>query len=430
MWLYLPNLIVFQCPSAAMIKPRGIGAAQMAQLQAGREKEMEEEQERKRKVSPAEMIEEANKRMREMMGDQAPPAAQAEEEYTPAPVLSKEEMVANMRAQMMTMMGGRAAAEEAAPAAQPVALDKTPEEMIADANAKMMHMMGARQEQSADEMLLQQLLAETGEAPEQLTGAAVNLKMLGVLNSMKSGVGGGGGKGGKARKGGKGEASWFSGAAGGKGGAVAVGGPWSCPACGANVFGHLSQCLQCGTERPTFASLAGMAAGSSGSAATPRAFKRSTICRNWQSGHCPRGDNCNFAHGEEQLGTFQPVATTCSSDVVANRASMGLATWAGDWTCPGCGDLVFGSKPTCRKCGAPKPADLSQGSAGSEARKMGAQMAAMMGRGQGQAQAQQYQLGAKFGYEEPAAQVDDVWANAANAMHMMSAAGYQQPTGW
>lgn len=36
-------------------------------------------------------------------------------------------------------------------------------------------------------------------------------------------------------------------------------------------------------------------------------FKKSRLCNNFQaSGNCPRGDSCNFAHGEEQLGAPQP----------------------------------------------------------------------------------------------------------------------------
>jgi len=217
--------------------------------------------------------------------------------------LSKEEMLANMQARMMSMMGGDSALPAAAPApAAPAPEAKSPEEMTAAMNAKMMEMMGAIQEQSADELLLHQLLADTGGAPSP-GAAGVNTRMLGMLSGMRAGSG------------------------------------------GAHV----------------------QAAPASGLPA--RRFKKSKICTNWQSGHCPRGDLCNFAHGEDQLGSFQPQA---GGDVFAKQAAQGLPHWGGDWTCPTCGDLVFGSKTTCRKCQTPRP----------------------------QGGDEQYQLGSKFGSDQ------------------------------
>jgi len=36
-------------------------------------------------------------------------------------------------------------------------------------------------------------------------------------------------------------------------------------------------------------------------------FKKTQLCRHWTNkGHCDLGESCNFAHGEEQLGTAQP----------------------------------------------------------------------------------------------------------------------------
>merc|ERR1712070_874625 len=35
-------------------------------------------------------------------------------------------------------------------------------------------------------------------------------------------------------------------------------------------------------------------------------FKKTKLCTFFESGFCPRGDICTFAHGQEQLGTPQP----------------------------------------------------------------------------------------------------------------------------
>merc|ERR1712110_924657 len=37
------------------------------------------------------------------------------------------------------------------------------------------------------------------------------------------------------------------------------------------------------------------------------------------------------------------------------KAMGGKGGKPGDWNCPNCGDLVFGSKDACRMCGTPKP---------------------------------------------------------------------------
>eukprot|EP00746_Dinoflagellata_sp_MGD_P166449 gnl/MRDRNA2_/MRDRNA2_96329_c0_seq1.p1 gnl/MRDRNA2_/MRDRNA2_96329_c0~~gnl/MRDRNA2_/MRDRNA2_96329_c0_seq1.p1 ORF type:complete len:483 (+),score=87.48 gnl/MRDRNA2_/MRDRNA2_96329_c0_seq1:57-1505(+) len=40
-----------------------------------------------------------------------------------------------------------------------------------------------------------------------------------------------------------------------------------------------------------------------------------------------------------------------------------MASKPGDWSCPECGDLQFSRNSVCRRCGAPKPDDSSEGSA-------------------------------------------------------------------
>jgi len=43
-----------------------------------------------------------------------------------------------------------------------------------------------------------------------------------------------------------------------------------------------------------------------GSQPQTKVYAKTKLCVNFAAGHCPRGDTCGFAHGEEELGSPQP----------------------------------------------------------------------------------------------------------------------------
>lgn len=87
---------------------------------------------------------------------------------------------------------------------------------------------------------------------------------------------------------------------------------WTCPSCNFHVYASRSSCPKCGCMRQAMGRMQGMG----------------------QFGFQGMGQqNYGFGFGGNQ--------------------QRGLK--AGDWTCPNCGDLVYASRSSCRKCQTPKP---------------------------------------------------------------------------
>lgn len=127
--------------------------------------------------------------------------------------------------------------------------------------------------------------------------------------------GGMGGKGGKPAMMG----AWPNQMHGGKGPAPPGGKPgdWTCPNCGDLVFASKFACKMCGTPKNS-----GMGGGMGG----------------------------------------------CMGGMFGVKGCMGKGPAPpggkpGDWHCPNCGDLVFGSKAACKMCGTPKPHIVDMGGA-------------------------------------------------------------------
>jgi hypothetical protein len=61
-----------------------------------------------------------------------------------------------------------------------------------------------------------------------------------------------------------------------------------------------------------------------------RQYKKTKICTNFESGFCPRGDACTFAHGEEELGTPQPAGFAELHSVARPQLQAG-GGWGATW---------------------------------------------------------------------------------------------------
>merc|ERR1712013_254703 len=51
----------------------------------------------------------------------------------------------------------------------------------------------------------------------------------------------------------------------------------------------------------------------------------------------------------------KPACRKCGTPKAAVPGGKAHVSKPGDWICPNCGDLVFATKEACRKCGTPKP---------------------------------------------------------------------------
>merc|ERR1712166_349551 len=91
------------------------------------------------------------------------------------------------------------------------------------------------------------------------------------------------------------------------------------------------------------------------------------MCKFFDSNNCHRFPACPFAHGQDELDKITQVKGF-GADITrpSRRASetfrrfRGDPAWKiaqpGDWYCPGCNDLQFARKLTCRRCGCFKDA--------------------------------------------------------------------------
>lgn len=133
-------------------------------------------------------------------------------------------------------------------------------------------------------------------------------------------------------------------------------GDWYCPSCNDLQFARNTNCRQCGTEKPDDvggpvgggAIVGGMVGGGS----TPRA-------EDWT---CPACGDLVFGKNAacRMCGTPRPGGGGKGG---GGKASVGGKSGGkeGDWTCSNCGDLVFARNASCRMCGTSKPAAASNG---------------------------------------------------------------------
>jgi len=95
---------------------------------------------------------------------------------------------------------------------------------------------------------------------------------------------------------------------------------WSCPSCGDHVFASRTNCRKCGCSKNS---------NSSGMGQQMR--------------------------GMGQFGMHQSNFGGFSAGFGGRQQGGNKGLKAGDWTCPGCYDLVYASRSSCRKCNTPKP---------------------------------------------------------------------------
>jgi len=88
----------------------------------------------------------------------------------------------------------------------------------------------------------------------------------------------------------------------------------TCQKAGSCTFAHGEHELGMLQSTPgTFGQQAGPAVGGG-----PIPFKKTKLCKHYEEGFCPRGDSCSFAHGEEQLGTPCPPSSGQAGPAMGN----------------------------------------------------------------------------------------------------------------
>eukprot|EP00929_Paragymnodinium_shiwhaense_P086449 TRINITY_DN4696_c0_g1_i1.p1 TRINITY_DN4696_c0_g1~~TRINITY_DN4696_c0_g1_i1.p1 ORF type:complete len:612 (-),score=98.74 TRINITY_DN4696_c0_g1_i1:372-2207(-) len=149
-------------------------------------------------------------------------------------------------------------------------------------------------------------------------------------------------------------------------------GDWTCPECGDLQFARNTACRRCGCPKHAEGGGADPRAYTPPSArGRPEAvdvFSRGAPpmegggARNMKPGdwECPRCGDLQFARNSECRKCGEPAPADRDSSRVGG-APMPAAGRPGDWNCPNCADLVFASKAQCRKCGTPKPEGAGAG---------------------------------------------------------------------
>lgn len=108
-------------------------------------------------------------------------------------------------------------------------------------------------------------------------------------------------------------------------------GDWDCPRCSTHNFARRRECFKCNEPRPENA--------------------------NEREGrmHNPRGSSY-MRERRERGGSFSRRGDDSFGDGSKRESSRGNEQYRpGDWYCDACGALVFASKRSCYRCGAPKP---------------------------------------------------------------------------
>ena len=141
-------------------------------------------------------------------------------------------------------------------------------------------------------------------------------------------------------------------------------GDWKCEKCGANCFSDKVRCYKCGAPRPS-----GAASGDTVASPTEPSDATNGNVRpgDWTCPQCGANvfaskDRC-FKCGYNKRDGVQPSSTTTASTAQTNGGN-GKNGRPGDWRCPSCNAMCFGSRNTCFKCGADRPANASQGGNG------------------------------------------------------------------
>eukprot|EP00434_Breviolum_minutum_P001208 symbB.v1.2.001057.t1/scaffold33.1/size517934/9 len=149
-------------------------------------------------------------------------------------------------------------------------------------------------------------------------------------------------------------------------------GDWNCKACGDLQFARNTKCRRCGAPKPSQEEL---------DAAGPPTKPHSNMApdgRPMRPGDwaCPNCGDHNFARNTQcrKCGTPRPADVTEFPKPVAEPTYTpdGRQMRPGDWICENCGDHNFARNQQCRKCGHPRP---------SEVRPSGADLAAMAAAG-------------------------------------------------
>lgn len=388
-----------------MIQPKAVSKSQLEALADQRQKEIADELEAKRNCSPEEMVENAKKKMKLMLEQDATSSLSA---AWPQDAPRNEDSQQQMKDMMAELMA------PTRPAAT-----KSPEELIADANLKMMELMGSTSmiertdklnSDKEDQALVDKMMGEKG--------LKVNCKMLDMLAAKTK----------------------------------LTGGNWVCGACGNICTAGENLCKTCHTARDiNSAETAIVPAGTDSLFATAQAKmmmlmeqkmnepRRPQVPESDETGGitcskhgkkrtsknlmndgaggmcCSPGNDCKvYRHpGElnklEKLGLFpapeavqhkpiksaaemlaaaaqkmndmvgyglEPAPPESPQDVAAKAqqkmmemmggsgASKGkskgnagsVAKRDGDWSCPNCGDLVFAYRDTCKLCNSPRGA--------------------------------------------------------------------------
>jgi len=80
------------------------------------------------------------------------------------------------------------------------------------------------------------------------------------------------------------------------------------------------------------------------------------MCGDFKRGNCTRGDRCRFSHGDAgggggtEKGKDGGKGKGKGDGGGKGKSEGGGDSRPGDWTCPGCGMMVFASKSECFKC--------------------------------------------------------------------------------
>jgi len=119
---------------------------------------------------------------------------------------------------------------------------------------------------------------------------------------------------------------------------------WTCSGCSFNNFGRNKQCLKCNTVAPTFTSNNNnfAKAGDWHCSCGELVFASRNACRSCGNTKPGNSYNKSFNQNSNYNGSYGGFGGKSSQ------------MKPGDWMCT-CGEHVFGTKDSCRKCGAAKP---------------------------------------------------------------------------
>lgn len=140
-------------------------------------------------------------------------------------------------------------------------------------------------------------------------------------------------------------------------------GDWHCPACGDLQFARNSQCRRCGNPAPS----SGLGGGKGFGGGHPQSASDYGSQQDMRPGDwtCPACGDLVFGRNSacRRCGNPKPGAASVP------RGGRNLQTgMPGDWNCPKCGDMQFARNTACRVCGAPKPGEEEAGDLGERGR--------------------------------------------------------------